>query len=328
MWKTWVSSLWMYLRGATALRDEQIRIEIADELSFHLQERIEEYLLAGMTLEAARDKALRRFGNVARIAEDCRRTALQQITVWHRIHLAATIILAVTMIAMCYRMFVLFHEFEAPTMSRVVSALMDNDWTGDVRGQILDTASRPIEGAHVLVVVKAWPDGSYMQRAYVAITDEHGDFDISDVHPTNDDCELQIAVVANNRELRSTYYRLEHRQLDRITMRLSPSPNLELRLDDFTGQAIRNAEILPCGRLEPNGEQHIVYFDSAGPIIRRTDTDGRVQLPYYHPGDIAKVLVRLPQGEWQSYEVAVPTENETVSIAIEKRRSNSPKDPI
>jgi len=45
--------------------------EVNDELEFHLEQRIQSYVASGMSPEAARRKALERFGDVEGVREEC-----------------------------------------------------------------------------------------------------------------------------------------------------------------------------------------------------------------------------------------------------------------
>src|SRR6476619_2845797 len=47
------------------------RDEIDDELRFHLEQRIRDYVANGMTPDAARRAAMERFGDVARVRDSC-----------------------------------------------------------------------------------------------------------------------------------------------------------------------------------------------------------------------------------------------------------------
>src|SRR3954452_8536349 len=47
------------------------RREVDEELSFHMEERIRDYIARGMSPEAARRAAAERFGDVARVRERC-----------------------------------------------------------------------------------------------------------------------------------------------------------------------------------------------------------------------------------------------------------------
>src|SRR3954470_8951301 len=49
----------------------QPRREVDDELKFHLDQRIKAYIASGMGPEAARHKALERFGDVDGVREEC-----------------------------------------------------------------------------------------------------------------------------------------------------------------------------------------------------------------------------------------------------------------
>jgi len=50
---------------------KNVQREVEEEFHFHLELRIQEHLRQGMTLEEAKDEALKRFGNVERIKNQC-----------------------------------------------------------------------------------------------------------------------------------------------------------------------------------------------------------------------------------------------------------------
>jgi predicted permease len=71
-------------------RNEEIDREIDEELRFHIEQRIERYVQAGMTPEQARRKALDRFGNFEQIREAVREIDLGTIeSVWQDVLYAA-----------------------------------------------------------------------------------------------------------------------------------------------------------------------------------------------------------------------------------------------
>ena len=53
-------------------RKEELDQELSDEMAFHLDKQIEQNLAAGMSAEEARYAALRRFGGVEQVKEECR----------------------------------------------------------------------------------------------------------------------------------------------------------------------------------------------------------------------------------------------------------------
>jgi putative ABC transport system permease protein len=60
------------LRARSLLRGTAVDVSMRDELQLHLDEQIDEYVAGGMTRVEAREAALRDFGPVARIEEECR----------------------------------------------------------------------------------------------------------------------------------------------------------------------------------------------------------------------------------------------------------------
>jgi predicted permease len=62
------------LRLRSLFRSRRVERELAEELRNHLEHQIEAHVAAGMSRAAARDAALREFGNVALVEEHCRDT--------------------------------------------------------------------------------------------------------------------------------------------------------------------------------------------------------------------------------------------------------------
>lgn len=62
------------LRARSLIRGGQVDAALKDEIRVHLEEQIEENLAAGMSPREAREAALRAFGPMARIEEECRDT--------------------------------------------------------------------------------------------------------------------------------------------------------------------------------------------------------------------------------------------------------------
>ena len=311
-----LKTLLRYLTSPAARSAVEFGDAIEEEIAFHIRERTREGMADGMSEEAARRAAHVRFGSASRVAAECHAASLGGLAVWHRLHLAMTVALTV---AVGVLWFTAPWTGEDPT-ARVsqlppgIASMLDNDWTGDISGRILDERRRPIDAAHVLVVVKTWPDQSYFQRAYTAITDTEGRFLIENVHPVNEHYEVQIAAVAEDRVLKSSYHRRAVGTLDPVVFELRPSSRFSLQVETEQGGTLAGVEVLPQGRVEADGAEHLVYFDSAQFLVRRTDVDGRVELPYFRPGDTANVLLRAPKGDWESREIIVPAASEVATV--------------
>ena len=66
---------WIYklpLRLRSLFRKKRVEQELSDELRFHLEKLVEQNIINGMTAEQARYAALREFGNVGSLKEECR----------------------------------------------------------------------------------------------------------------------------------------------------------------------------------------------------------------------------------------------------------------
>src|ERR1700740_1368074 len=68
---------WRYklpLRLRSLFHKEQAEQDLSEELQFHLQNQIDEYIAAGMDAQEARYAAFRALGGVERVKEECRET--------------------------------------------------------------------------------------------------------------------------------------------------------------------------------------------------------------------------------------------------------------
>ena len=204
--------------------------------------------------------------------------------------------------------------------------MLDNDWTGNITGQIRDDLGQPITAAQVLVVVKTWPDQSYFQRAYTTLSDTNGRFLIQNVHPVNERFEVQIAAVARNRALKSAYYSAPGGTLAPVVLELPSSSNVLLQVESELGATLASVEVLPHARVEASGAEHVVYFDSAQALLRRTDAHGRIELPYFQVGDAVTILIRTTQGTWETREFVVPTDVKVVTIRISQLSLSTSKE--
>ncbi len=99
-----------------------------------------------------------------------------------------------------------------------------------------------------------------------------------------------------------------------MVFQLPPSSGFALQVEAEHGGTLAGVEVMPHGRVEAGGIEHLVYFDSAQPIVRRTDARGRVELPYFEPGDTATVLFRMHKGAWESRDIVVPAAGEIATI--------------
>jgi len=306
-----------YLWNAPYAASPELDSSIKDEIEFHLSESTDDHLRSGMTRTAARRAALDRFGDVNRVIRECRAASSVDQTVCHRLHILVTAALVIAVVAL------LVTRHPASTVVATTSTGdLDNDTptptlAGDIRGQVVDEQSRPIGNANILAVVKTWPENGYRQQAYMATTNVDGQFTIDDVYPVGEECHIQIATVADKRLLQSTYIRSAGEELAPVVFQLPATETFALRIEGNDGESVAGAEVFPHRRVDSSGQDHLVYFDSADPIIQRSNEKGVVELPYFVPGDRATIYLRLPDRDWHTREVVVPRAGNVVLLEAE-----------
>lgn len=303
----WLNELGRYLRNGSGVPDATAR-SIQEEIEFHLGESLREGVADGLDVADARRQTLARFGDVGEAFRDCTSAAAEGHVRCHRFHLALTAGLLVAVGALGALAW-LRADREA-----VVAA--DAPLEGDIEGRVVDDQSQPIEAAHVLAVVKTWPPGGFRQQAYTAATRGDGSFAIAAVLPAEAEYEVQIAVVANDRVLESSYFDRQRGPLKRAEFRLEPSAPMAVRFEATDGQPVSGVEVFPFERIDRGGADHSVYFCSAEPVVRRSDATGEVSLPYFSPGDAATVYLRAPGGAWDTRRFAVPYDRRVVVIKM------------
>lgn len=61
-----------FRRLRALFRKEELNQQLSDEMRFHLKKQIEQNIAAGMSADEARYAALRKFGGVDQVKEECR----------------------------------------------------------------------------------------------------------------------------------------------------------------------------------------------------------------------------------------------------------------
>ena len=180
MIRRWWDEVRDYVTSPRGVPD-RVSESIRDEISFHLTETAAQQVEQGVPVDEACRSAVARFGDVDGVVRACARDAVEVHSRWHRRHLALTAVLvigAAMLGAWSYR------------------ALNAPPWIGDgdLVGQVIDELGKPVAGAHVLAVVKTWPQQAYRQLAYTAITGDDGMYRIDNVYPLDEKYAVQIAV--------------------------------------------------------------------------------------------------------------------------------------
>lgn len=308
-------AVWNYVRNPAAGLSSAANRSLRDEIEFHLQESMRDHVERGRSPQEAHQAAGREFGSVEATIRDCHTVDARSQVVCHRLHLLLTagLLIAVGFLAAARTS----SAPESPPADAVVTTE-----TGDIVGQVVDQDSQPIENAHILAVVKTWPPNGYRQQAFMTTTGHGGRFSIDDVYSLDEHYEVQIAAVADGRLLQSQYIANQSGgNLDAVAFRLGPTATFQMQIRDAAGAPIEGVEAFPYKRVGAGAQDHIVYFQSADPIIRRSDADGLVPLPYFHSGERATIYLRVPGADWETREIIVPSEGGVLVLQADDEHS-------
>jgi hypothetical protein len=140
----WIQSLAGRLTTIDCRSIAELDEEIVDELQFHIEMRTLDGLRTGLTLAAAREAALAKFGNFEQIHRDCRRTLLGERIMLQRIQAVLTIVLLLTVVAIGYQMYSAQHTNEQAladmqaALRQLAAAAPGSGWHTD-RPRVVET---------------------------------------------------------------------------------------------------------------------------------------------------------------------------------------------
>ena len=302
---------------ATPVRGQlnQAQDEVQEEIQFHLESRMEDHQQQGLSVAESSAATINQFGDVRDVVlACCKESGAQQVMI-HRIHLVLTVGLFVTASLLAFS--VLSPDRMKQSLQTGLADTQPNTasvFDGDVAGLVVDHLGKPLAKANVLVAVKWWPKNGFRQQCYTTTTDSQGSFTITSVYPADMKHEVQVATVADDHLMTSTYISDQSQALDSLAIQLQhATADFFLEFTSSAGEPVPGVSAFPHRRVEATGGDHLVYFQSAEKIIRESDNSGRLEFSNFSPGDRATVYVRFPDDEWQQREIVVP-DNESVVV--------------
>jgi len=149
------------------------------------------------------------------------------------------------------------------------------------------------------------------------VTDGEGRFRLPRLVPPEQKCDVQVAAIKDGYGFASRYLRTE--EIDRenfgsIALNLSSASPAELYLQDEQGRPVANAEVAPASRRTADGQTHLVYFQGSEAVRVTSDSQGRIPMHCFQPGDEAELFVRLPDREWRQQQVRIEPERTVVRL--------------
>ncbi|MGH7136961.1 MAG: permease prefix domain 1-containing protein [Pirellulales bacterium] len=288
---------------------------IDDELMFHFRSLVDENLAQGMSADAAWRAAQDRFGSLRHYSDECRRVLTGAHPMLQRF---STVGLVVLSLVVGWLLVEVRSLRQAAAMTPLQIAQKNGaDATAkgeaaskqnDLSGTVVDHKGTPVPDAHVLVILKTWPNDRYRQQDFASKTDKEGQFRFAKLVPADGQRAVHLAVVKEGYALKSTYDLKkagEKMTTDNLKLQLDDAAPVTLVVRDARGGAAAKAGVIPFRRKTAGGEEHLLYFQAAKPIEITADAEGRIRLGYFQRGDQAEVYIRLPGKEWEQHPVAI-----------------------
>ncbi len=311
-----IRALISYLRTPPVIQAVQAKQALREEIEFHLTSCVQDQMADGNDVQASQQVALQRFGDVTAVVHDCCEVSISREVFWHRVHQGTTLALICAVGFLVYRT-QNSPENTSPSPDRLAMTATGYSLAatnGSINGSVVSEDGQPVNAAHILAVVKTWPPNGYRQQSYMATSRADGTFIFQNVYPPGQKYEVQIAAIAEGRLLQSEYIPMTTGTLKPVRFRLDASTPLALQFESDNGQPIEGVRVFPFQRVDRGGKLHMVYFDSADPIVRESSESGSVAMPHFLPGEQATVFVRFPNSEWQTRELVVPANDNAVVL--------------
>jgi uncharacterized GH25 family protein len=294
--------------------------EIDEELFFHLRSRIEDNLAGGMSADEAWEDARRRLGSYRQNVEQCQQVAIRR----NSLMTLSTVVVALVLAGGSW----LMADWRArsliaqqPVAAIALSAAATAD---DLKGIVTDDQGQAVADAHILLILKTWPNNQYHQEAFDTKTDAKGEFKFEELLPRQGQFAVQAAVVHDGFALASAYHlfkagKRDLKVLKPLKFKVEKAVALSFVLKDASGKPIADAKVAPASRKNARGEEHSVYFQSAEPVMVKTDAEGKVSLSCFGRGDDAGLFVVLPDGNTTEASTKIPASGDVVELVVKPR---------
>jgi hypothetical protein len=283
----------------------------------HLRSLIDENLAQGMSADVAWHEAQTRFGSLRRYADECRRVFQRDHFMTQKLAVAALLLLGVLTGWVAVEVRALRDEQQ---LARAQAGESSAERC-DVQGLVVDRDGKPLADAHVLVVLKTWPDGWYHQENFATTSDAEGRFRLAKLLPTDGHREVLVASLKNGHALTSVYQEkwVEGRPaIEPIVLKLDDAADVTIVVRDRGGRPVPRASVVPAVRRTSGGEEHLVYLQAARPIRAVSNREGRVGLGCFQHGDEAEVWIQVPGEDWERRCMTVPGDGEAITLSSDK----------
>jgi hypothetical protein len=318
-------TFWTNLWHPAVSIDTDIAPQIDEELLFHFRALVDDNSARGMSPDNAWADAQRRFGSIERYAKETWRVDMATQLTIQRVAIIALLLLAL----LCGWLWLQVENLHGQNtqimqiMKGMVPAKPEDQdpQLADFVGSVLDESGKPLPDADLLVILKTWPGGQYMQQDFYAKSDSDGHFSLPKLVPVNRQYAVQVAAAKKGYAFKSAYQMKQGaavKEPQPAKFRLEKAFPLTLVIRDKAGQPIPEAVAVPNSRKPQGGQEQSIYFQASEPLHCDANDQGEISLPYFAAGDRVTINLQIPGRDWEPHSFVVQEKNNPYTITVEK----------
>jgi hypothetical protein len=318
-------NFWTTLWRPAVSIDTDIAPQIDEELLFHFRALVDENSARGMSPDDAWTDAQRRFGSIDRYAKQTWRIDMGHQLTLQRVGIIALLLLAL----LCSWLWLQVENLHGQNtqilqlMKGMAPAKADDQppKLSAFVGNVLDDSGKPLANADLLVILKTWPDGRYMQQDFYAKSDSDGHFSFPQLVPVNRQYAVHVAAAKKGYAFKSAYQLKQGaavKEPEPVKLRLDKAFPLTLVIRDKAGQPIPGAAVVPNSRKPQGGQEQAIYFQASDPLRCESNDQGEISFPYFVAGDKATIYLQTPGRDWESHSFVVQEKNNPYTLSVEK----------
>ena len=196
---------------------------------------------------------------------------------------------------------------------------------GAVGARVVGASKQALKDVPVVVRVKAWPGGTFQVRDHDASTDSKGRVSIAGAIPAGTRYGVWASAVAPGWTLASHYHWAGTPvPMDPVDLVVAPAHPLRLRFLDDEGQPVAGVRAYPSMRATAEGVRHVVATGARDAIVRTSEADGMLAMPYFLAGEWVAVEVAFPGAEWEPRHLRVPSAKDPV-VDVPRKAPSTPE---
>ena len=170
----------------------------------------------------------------------------------------------------------------------------------------------------MLVILKTWPGGRYLQEDFATTSDAEGRFCLAKLVPPDGQHAVQVAAVKEGYALTSTYQLKKagsQPTVDPVKLALDEAARITLVVHERARTSgAQSPRVRPLRGIRPTVKTTPSIFKRLEPIQVVSDAEGRVGLGCFERGDQAEIYLQLPGRKWESHPIRIPNEGDVVEV--------------